>query len=259
MMRSCSIILAVLIACGVTRAKDGEEPTVCPPSTSGRGEGAPALVDRFQALRKEVEDAESAYLRASEAYKEGDSLEGIEKLWRAYKLKADENVPKTLQMIRNAPRSSAAFEVLDWIMTNPRIIVRSQPYVNQAIELLRDHHPENPNIGRICSFLGGFGLGLCDHPPTMEFLRSASEKNPNRTARGQATLALARLTHAKGQSLEYARKGDSKQVSQEAERLFESVVRTYGDCPDLLSMELAKPKPHIKLYERTLSVVPQAN
>jgi peroxiredoxin len=245
MLGTRSIILAAVLACGgMAWAKDGKEPTLGPSPASVRDEGTPSLGDRVRALKKDVADAEATYLRASKAWKEGTSRDEVEKLWRSSIRKADAGIPKALDLIREAPKSSTAFGILDWIVSNPRNVARSQPYVGQAIEQLREHHTENPDVGRLCSVLGD--LGDWKHQPTIEFLRTTADKNPDRTARGVATLGLAHLTYQKGLSLEHDQ-GDPRWAYQEAERLFETVNDAYGDCPELLGAEARFP-------DRTLGV-----
>lgn len=212
---------------------------------SGQGQELKSPAERLLMLKQGVDDAEAAYVRATKNYeaaydraakndKEGDPAEGIEKLWSDYTRKVDEDVPKGLELVRKDPRSQAAFSFLNWIGSNPRTVVRSKPYVKQAVELLLAYHAENPNLGRLCSVLGYMGHELYEHEPTLKFLRTTAEKNPDRTTRGQATLALARLTYRKGRGLEYEKKDDWRRVYQEAERLFDSVVEKYADYPDLL-------------------------
>jgi hypothetical protein len=64
-------------------------------------------------------------------------------------------------------------------------------------------------------------------------MRAVAEKNPDRVARGQAMLALARLTCRKAKTLEYRKTGDTKPIFDEAERLFDAVANKYADCPHL--------------------------
>jgi len=180
--------------------------------------------------------------------KDGSPRDEVDRLWSSYRQKADTGIPKALDLIREDPRSSTAFGVFDWIVSNARNVARDQPYVKQAIEQLRYHHTENPGVGPLCSVLGD--LGDCQHTPTIEFLRATADKNPDRTARGVATLGLARLTYKKGQILEREQR-DPGRAYDEAERLFEIVNEKYADCPELLGPMRRSP-------DKTLGVRAQA-
>ena len=99
--------------------------------------------------------------------------------------------------------------------------------------------------------MGQYGHWDPSHQPTLAFLEEVISKNPSRNARGQAAFALANLAKLKAEAVgwyesapEYlvnpeareaaagwAKKGNSLTFRQQAEHLFESVVRSYSDCP----------------------------
>jgi hypothetical protein len=130
MMRCCLIVLAACVICCVARAAIQEKPP-----TASRGGGSRSN-DLLQTLKMEVDDAEAAYHRATERSKAGGQTESIEKLWLAYTLKADENIPKALRIVRKAPRSAAAFAILK---RNSRRS-RSNPHV----QICRNHGAKSP-------------------------------------------------------------------------------------------------------------------
>jgi thiol-disulfide isomerase/thioredoxin len=206
---------------------------------------------QMKALRKEVDDAEAAYINASRD--ESVSKDQTEKLWNIYAQIDDTNLPKIFELARQDPASETALEMFEWIVTNQRI-QRPSLYTNgvQSVEFLRDYHVANPKIARICRLLGTRWQPTCQ--PVIEFLKVAAEKNPDREIRGQAMLALARLKKSNSEELvfwENAPRGDtrfekartaymeaamnetSKAVSREAEKLFNAVLDKYADCPTL--------------------------
>jgi thiol-disulfide isomerase/thioredoxin len=208
-------------------------------------------VEQMQALRKEVDDAEAAYMKAF--HDESVSKDQTEKLWDVYKHINATNLPKIFELARQGPASETAFEMFGWIVTNRQIQMRSL-YTNglESIEFLRDYHATNPNIARICRTLGTRWEPTCQ--PAIDFLQIAAKKNPDREVRGQATLALARLKKdnadnlvfwesapqgdtqfekARTAYLEKAKNENSKTVSREAEKLFNLVLGKYADCPTL--------------------------
>ncbi|HUJ72924.1 MAG TPA: TlpA disulfide reductase family protein [Verrucomicrobiae bacterium] len=148
------------------------------------------------------------------------------------------------------------------------------------MEVLRNQYTTYPDLGRVCRTLA-FGGDLSDQP-TREFLQIASTKNPNRTARGFATFALARLTKESAEGRAFfeavppsiytnayanvaaaeaayereSKAGSSQTVFRQAEQLFETVAKKYADCPNFESGPgLRQPKPTlgdqavVELYE----------
>ena len=199
---------------------------------------------QMKALRKEVDDAEAAYMKAN--------VHDSEKLWRVYTHLADTNLPKIFELARQEPASETAFEMFGWIVTNRRIEVPSL-HTNglQSIEFLRDYHAANPKVAQICRALGNWDPFF---QPAIDFLQIVAEKNPDREARGQATLALARLKKSNSENLvfwenaprggtqfeklrsaylETAKNENPETVSDEAEQLFNIVLDKYADCPTL--------------------------
>ena len=194
------------------------------------GLAADSHAERLKALRKEVDDAKAEYLRALAEAKEGAPAERIGKSWQAYTRRADEKIPQMLRLVREDPKSAGAFETLEWVLSEPRNIY--QPFAKEAVALLGKHHAESPKVGRVCAFLGNAWRDY-QHEPTFALMRAVAEKNPDRAARGQASLALALLTKHRAQQQEYGKKGDPQPLFREAERQFEVVVANYADCPDL--------------------------
>jgi thiol-disulfide isomerase/thioredoxin len=203
--------------------------------------------EEWKALRKAVEESNMAYYKAFDAHKESDAEDRREELWQAYRKINDANVPKVFKLVREAPTSASAFEMLEWIVTNGRIHVRSLwPYGLQAVELLREHHAANPKIGLVCAAVGR--NWDWSHKPTLDLLRLVMEKNPDRTARGLAAFALARLTKQQAS----AESAGNKTAFGEAEQLLETVIQKYGDCVDPRTSGDGKPRLLGKEAEREL-------
>jgi thiol-disulfide isomerase/thioredoxin len=206
----------------------------------------PSAAEQMKALRKEVDDAETAYLQAS-----GDKRET---LWKAYCQINDINLLKIFDLARQDPASGTAFEMFEWIVRNRRIAIPSLYYTNgiQSVEFLRDYHTANTNIAKICSKFGWGWPRACQ--PVMDFLRIAADKNPSRESRGQATLALARIdkdyaniqvvlsdnsfTGNKGWSeenkaefLRGVRNQSAEALWRESGKLLQVVLADYSDCP----------------------------
>lgn len=211
MVRRRSIVLVIGFFCGLVSADGGQSP--------------PPRSDPLGSLKKEVDDAYAAF---SQAYGKKPEVE-VEACWQTYMRVVEKNCTAALELIREAPKSSQAFAVLDWIVSTPRNL--QLPFGEQAVKALLQGHAEDPRIGPACGVLGYYGDAL--HQPTLDLLRTVSEKNPDRGARGQATLGLARLTYQKAKYFDRQKKGDPVPLYREAERLCESTLEAYGDCPDL--------------------------
>src|SRR5690606_23008149 len=108
----------------------------------------PSAAEQMKALRKEVDDAETAYLQASG--------EKGETLWKEYCQVSDTNLPRIFDLARQEPASGTAFEMFEWIVRNRRIANRHLYYSNgiPSVEFLRDYHTANTSIGEICSKFG---------------------------------------------------------------------------------------------------------
>jgi thiol-disulfide isomerase/thioredoxin len=177
-----------------------------------------------------------------------------ETLWKAYCQINDANLAKIFDLARQEPASETSFEMFEWIVRNRRIAIPYLYYTAgiQSVELLRDYHTANTNIGKICSKFGWGWPRACQ--PVMDFLRIAADKNPSRESRGQATLALAcinkvygdiqallsddSLTGDKGWSEESKAeflKGVKNQSAEtlwlESGKLLKVVLAGYSNCP----------------------------
>jgi thiol-disulfide isomerase/thioredoxin len=206
---------------------------------------ADPLGEKVSALRKEIEDAEAAYQSTGGSEKQREAGDTLRRT-------LDRNVPRILELIGQEPMSETTSETLTWIVANPRNSAR--PYGLDVVQLLRDQHGMNPKIGKVCRALGASWPWEIMRP-TAEFLRTVADRNPDRTARAQATFALACLTKDKAgyiESWKYAppsvvaelakyvsgdlekwKNEDLSTVRRQAESLFEAVIEKYADCPDL--------------------------
>lgn len=178
----CLIILTAGFPCAVAGAGDRKESSNRPTIASEPQVERSSPGDQLRTLMKEVDEAEALYLRGVRDSKDEDRKADIERLWRDYLRKFDENSSKALDLVRDAPEPSV-FAFLDWMVSNPRNVTRFQPQVKQTVELLRKSSTEDSRIGRLCLVLGHFGKWR--HDPTVDFLRISAERNPDRAARAR--------------------------------------------------------------------------
>jgi thiol-disulfide isomerase/thioredoxin len=120
------------------------------------------------------------------------------------------------------------------VLTTPRAY--QLPVGKPALELATEHHATNPKIGKAASWVAYF---LRDeraesYAPGMAFLKAVAEKNPDRTARGQAVMATAWRAKWKFEAAEYRKSSDVETLAAAAEKAMEAVLKDYADCPRLM-------------------------
>jgi hypothetical protein len=122
--------------------------------------------NQMRALRKEVDDAEAAYAKAT---KIDESSDQTEKFWNSYSQTCQTNLPKIFNLARLEPKSESSFEMFGWIVTN-RFNQASwalQAGGLQSMEFLRDNYTANANIARICRIVGARWQSTCQ--PAIDF------------------------------------------------------------------------------------------
>lgn len=196
-----------------------------------------SVAEQLQAIRRGVDAVDSAYL-AIALSEEPERRAQAQKLWQAYTRTNDSAIPLLAPLIRQNPATPEAFEGAEWIVTNRRIGVRTlMPYAVEMLQLLGKYHAKNPKLGRVCSQLGK--KWRWDDQLAREFLQAVIDNNPDPRTRGQAALALARFAKAKAEEGDV----DSREAaSSEAQRLYEAVMRDYGEYV------YADPRPSDKTY-----------
>jgi peroxiredoxin len=103
---------------------------------------------------------------------------------------------KALELAENNPRDPASFDALNWIVAGPFAYSKSASAIDSAFELLTIRYATDRRAGTICEQIGRHRLSS---PAPLEFLRTAAERNPSHTIRGQAMLLQGDLL------MEYAR------------------------------------------------------
>jgi thiol-disulfide isomerase/thioredoxin len=145
---------------------------------------------------------------------------------------------KSLEIAQQAPASESAFTAIEWMLRHPRAW-----YVEPglpALVLLLKHHGTNMNIGPLVATIGYF-LPIEEYPfhaPAVDLLRAVARHNPDRTARGNAMLGLARLEKRGFSRVESKGGSEAARLAAKTIAAFEQVVRDYGDCPDLRTLGL---------------------
>ena len=196
---------------------------------------AVSRADKLTAIIKAHADAQAAFLKAVQAL--GDTAEDrtkFEDLGKSLKSGYEERLSAALGLASADPKSDDAMAALNWILTIPPAY--HTPTGVSAMQLAAEHHAANPKIGNTIACLGR--RGPRDNQPkeyaaAMALVKAVAEKNPDRTARGQAFRALAQQAIFRHAVAEYKRAKDADRLAAEAETALEVVVKDYGDCPRL--------------------------
>ena len=209
-------------------------------------------MERFQALDDEYSaafKAQQALLKS--ANHQSKSAEERIKFAQENPRPQDLFTKRYLALAQEFPKTEAAIQALRATIG----IGGRSPEVGEAIERLRRDWTRNPRIAIVCSQVGA------THRPIAEMLlREVLEKNPDRTAKGVACLALANLLNGMSnvpkileagdpEGLKYLRfrlgddlieqikRRDSKADAAEAESLFERVVAEFADVKQIPESE----------------------
>jgi hypothetical protein len=195
----------------------------------------PSPADQLTALKKEHEEAEAAFRKAAEALP--DTPEGEKKyteLWKAYDKKQGERFLAAVELARAEPKSDAAFAALEWVLTVPRSYYL--PAGKAALQLTTEHYAASPKVGKVVAWVGYYPPyeGADAHDAAAALIKAVAEKNPDRTARGQAVMALAWEARRNFDAAEHKKSPVAEKRAAEAEKAFEAVVKDYADCRRLI-------------------------
>jgi thiol-disulfide isomerase/thioredoxin len=192
---------------------------------------------KLEALQKEQTDAQAAFLKAAEAiYDTPAGRTKYDELWKAFDKGQADRFTAALEMAKSDPKSDFALSALEWVLTIPRAY--HLPAGLGAMELVTQHHASNPKVGKIAAWVGYYPPHHLSRPKenatAMIMLKTIAEKNPDRTARGQAVMAAAWEAGRKFAAAESRRAKDTETLATAAETAFERVVKDYGDCSRLM-------------------------
>ena len=197
--------------------------------------------EQYNALLKEYQKAQTDFSKSyREAKTDEERRKAIEQMPNPQKFAS-----RFLAIAAKNPKDPVAFDALVWVVMN----ARGGKDVDQAIAQLATDHITNPRLGQVC-----MSLARATSPEAEKLLRAVLEKNPDKNVQGQACLALAQNLKYQAEMAQRVKRPDAEQLLQQAEKLFERVVKEYGNAKDLRGVPLAQSaKP--ELFEiRYLSV-----
>jgi hypothetical protein len=203
--------------------------------------------EQFQAVLEAYEQAGRDF---RQAYSKAKTDEERSKIFsETYPKTDDEYARRFLAIADAAPDDPAAVDALIWYIRLGR-----GGDTSKAMKRLAEKHAADPKLARVVSAIA---IAHSNSPSGEELLRAVIEKNRDRTARGNATMALAqflkkrfdliaalggndersrqieqRLTSMEGydkSALARLKATDSTALAKEIESLFERVVKEFGD------------------------------
>jgi thiol-disulfide isomerase/thioredoxin len=190
--------------------------------------------NRLASIKREYAEAEAAYYKTNETLP--DTAEGRKKsseFWNEFDKKQSNLFSEAVALAKLDPKSDSGFAALEWVLTIPRSYYL--PAGKPAMELTTQFYAADPKVGKIIAWIGYYppDAKSDSYPAAINLIQNVAEKNPDRTARGQAMIALARLAKRKFSEAEYKKTSDVDLLAIEAEKAFDLVVKDYADCPRL--------------------------
>jgi thiol-disulfide isomerase/thioredoxin len=193
----------------------------------------PKPAQKLKAVQKEVADAEKLFRDALAKLPDSNQEDPeVEKLYQAYLKKQKAGFATAFEIARTSSDRDTSFLALEWLLLQ---FAHRDPSGIPVLELMTSQYATDPRIGKAMSFVGYYLPMETDpvYKPVIDLCKAVQARNPDRTAKGHAALALAwdaknrfRIAESKGSP-------DAEHLAQIAETAFESVLRDYGTCPNL--------------------------
>jgi RNA polymerase sigma factor (sigma-70 family) len=181
-------------------------------ATDRKGELPPA--EQYRLLLKRHADALKAY--GDEAEKLYREIKDQSKMQAAVSAayvrlgpKSGDYAPRFLALARQYPKDPVAVDALIWVVEQTLRSVDNwegdfSKSVGEAMEILARDHGGEPRLGPLC-----LKLITYESPNRDVFLKTISERSPNRQVKGQATLALAEYLKFKALHVEMIQNPDA--------------------------------------------------
>jgi hypothetical protein len=118
------------------------------------------------------------------------------------------------------PDDSAARDAFFWLANRAWTTTEG----HKALEALLTQGIKKPDIDWIVQMMGRSGS-----PNTEKVLRAVLAENQNRAVRGEAYYWLAQVLKLRSEALAYDRKSESQALAAEAARVFDILLKEFGD------------------------------
>jgi hypothetical protein len=206
----------------------------CTSNLGAQPSSGPALSVRLAVIKKTHAAAQAAYFKAAEALP--NTSEGEKKgeeLWAAFDKDQAAQFMAAVDLAKTEPKSDVGFDALEWVLTIPRAYYL--PAGKPAMDLMTEHHAANPKIGKVVAWIGRLRPRQGEtEAAAISLIKAVAEKNPDKTARGQAFLAIAWDANWKFGAAEFKGAPEADRLAAEAERIYEALIKDYGECPRLI-------------------------
>jgi hypothetical protein len=193
--------------------------------------------ERLAAIKKEHADDEAELRKTMMAMmampETPENDKKADSLGTAFDGRQKERFATVIEIAKDNPKSDVGLAALEWLLTNPRVLY--MPIGKAAMQMTIEQYVANPKVGKIVAWVGYFPPRQHENEAVANALIDAvAEKNPDRTARGQALMAKAWEAESKFEIAEYKATPEVQKLAAEAEKAFELVIKEYGDCPRLM-------------------------
>jgi uncharacterized GH25 family protein len=138
-----------------------------------------------KALKAIQEDQQKIAEKYNQAYATAKTDPERENIFKARRKEIQECVRRALQLAKDHPDDSAAFDARVWIVTGG---LGYFPETWQALDHLREHEFANPKLAVVCRHARIYRDSYAE---TEDFLRSVIKQNPDHTVQGIAVFYLA--------------------------------------------------------------------
>jgi hypothetical protein len=172
--------------------------------------------EQYDAILKEYAQKQTEFMKS---YQQAKTDEERRKLLES-RPSPEPYAKQFLEIGEKNPKDAVAVDALLWVVQN---LPRGKE-ADQAIALLAQDHVASPKVGQLAML-----LGQLQTPSAERLLRAVLEKNPDRSAQGQACLALAQVLKGQAELNQRRKMPGADQLLKQAEEFFERVVKEYGD------------------------------
>jgi thiol-disulfide isomerase/thioredoxin len=195
------------------------------------------VADKLAALRKEQQDAEAAFGKATESLQENaEGLRKYDELLKPFNRGQSERFAAAVEIAKADPKSDTAVAALEWVLTIPRS--HTLPAGIAAMEEVANRHAADARVGKLVASVGNAPPPAERHPQeaaaAWAMIEAVAKNNPDKTIRAQAALAQAFKAKAAYDFAARRNRPDAEQLASAAEEAYESLIREYGDCPRLI-------------------------
>jgi len=195
---------------------------------AGAARAGDTIADKLAAIKNDYKAAEEAFYKPP---KGTPKISGKE-----FEKRQRELFQAAVDLAKTEPKSDEALEALEFVLTVPRAYYL--PAGMPAMGLATEYHAANPKVAKIVAWLGYYPphdqANAKEYKAASALIHAVAEKNQDRTARGQAMMALAWEVGGKFRAVEFKNNEESQKFAAAAEEAFELIIKDYGDCPRMM-------------------------